>query len=197
MFTEAWLHFCDHKKGERFCVCVWFYYDSRPPLPPPKIPVLLYLHCKVHVVNTALCCGKNTGLPCQPLAATLSRWLGSISPGVLAQLVLCRPPIPSIPSIFPLLSVDWFLDCPSFTATGFLSAPCSSRLLVLPATWRRSCQSCYFRALGEERGKCVRCLWLRFWVSCPHHGTLEDSSLVTVSNINMSSQSYKHMVKTK
>lgn len=35
----------------------------------------------------------------------------------------------------------------------------------------------------------------RFRVSCPHHSTLEDSSPVTVSNINMSSQSHKHMVQ--
>lgn len=35
----------------------------------------------------------------------------------------------------------------------------------------------------------------RFRVSCPHHSTLEDSSPVTVSNINMSSRSYKHTVR--
>lgn len=35
----------------------------------------------------------------------------------------------------------------------------------------------------------------RFRVSCLHHSTLEDSSPVTALNINMSSQSYKHMVK--
>lgn len=63
------------------------------------------------------------------VAATLSRWPVSISPGAEAQWVLRRPPIPSNPSMSTRLSVDWFLDCTSFTATGFLSAPCSSRLL--------------------------------------------------------------------
>lgn len=68
--------------------------------------------------------------------------------------------------------------------------------LELPATRHRSCQSCYFRELGEVRENVYDvCEGERFRVSCPHHSTLEDSSPVTASNINMSSHSHKHTVK--
>ena len=47
--------------------------------------------------------------------------------GSRAQWVLCRPPFLTIHSID--FNPERLPDCPSFTATGFLSAPRSSRLL--------------------------------------------------------------------
>lgn len=135
MFTEAWLHFCDHKKGDGF-----YHYCQKSQ----------YLHCKGHVVNAPLSCGKNTGLPCLSLAPTLSRWPECIWPGTQAQWVLCGPPTASIPSISTSLRVDWFPDCFSFTAAGFLSVPCSSRLLSS------------YRQPGADR---VKAVILENWVS--------------------------------
>lgn len=92
-------------------------------------------------------------------------------------------------------------DCISFTCCGIPQhSVLEQAVLEFPQTWCRSCQSCYFRELDEERRKmsmmhvcvCVR-ERKRFTVSCPHHSTLEDSSPVAASNINMSSQNYKHM----
>lgn len=107
-------------------------------------PSPLSLYCKTHVLNAPLCCGKNTGLPCQsPLPPTLSRWPGSISTGAQAQWVLCGLPLPSIPLISTCFSVNWIPDCISFTVTRFLSTPCSSG----------PCSS-YWQA-GAERVKAV------------------------------------------
>lgn len=138
----------------------------------------------------------NTRLPCQPpWPPTLSRWPGSISPGALGLVVPVwapshRPPHRFLPTSVCVL----VLDCPSFTANGFLSAPRSSRLLssyprpdadrvkaVILENWVRRGENVYDVCEGE-----------RFRVSCPHHSTHEDSRPVTASNINMSSQSYKH-----
>lgn len=130
---------CDHKKGEGFN-----HYRPKNPL---------HLHCKRLVVYAPLL-GKNTGLPCQPQ----SRWLGCISSGARVQWVLCGPPMPSTPSISCRLA-PWL---PLFHSLGIPQRSVFEQpALELPAARRRSCQSCYFREPGEERGKCVLCLWAR------------------------------------
>lgn len=102
---------------------------------------------------------------------------------------LCHPPHRFL--------ADWLPDCLSFTALGFLSAPCSSSLLSSyqpPGVDRVKAVILENRVRRGENVYCV-CEGERFRVSCPHHSTLEDSGPVTVSNINMSSRAYKHMVK--
>lgn len=102
---------------------------------------------------------------------------------------LCHPPHRFL--------ADWLPDCLSFTALGFLSAPCSSSLLSSyqpPGVDRVKAVILENRVRRGENVYCV-CERERFRVSCPHHSTLEDSGPVTVSNINMSSRAYKNMVK--
>ncbi len=165
-----------------------------------KSPSQLHVHREGHVVNASLCFGKNTGLPClhlwprlYPDGLGVSHQGPRPSRSCVGQLYHPSHPFPPTTR----LSMDRFPDCLSFTATGFLSARrLEQAALELPATRRRSCQSCYFRGRGEERENVYDvCERERFRVSCPHHSTLEDSSPVMALNINMSSQSYKHMVK--
>lgn len=83
MFTEAWLHFCDHKMVEGF----YHHYHKSHFTPSPQWGT----------------CGERSSLLWQkhwaPLSATftLSRWPGCIAQGAPAK---CGPPLPSSPSIF-------------------------------------------------------------------------------------------------
>lgn len=172
-------------RREKDIVCVLV-----PPPRPPKIqvPSIVTVRDMWRMLWKKHCAPLSASL-----AATLSRWPGSISPGAQVQRVLYRPPIYH----------QGYL--PTSVWPGSLTAPLSQpqdssalrvremAALELPASRRRSCQSCYFRALGQERENVFDvCRGERFRVSCPHHSTLENSSPVTVSNINISSQRYKH-----
>lgn len=164
----------------RVCVWTWERVLYIITTTTTKIPVY-----SIFTVHTwwMLLYGTNTGLPCQcPWPPTLSRWRESTLSGAQAQWVLCGIYIPFIPLISTCLNVNWIPDWVSFTATGFLSIPCSSGPL-----------SCYWQP-GAERVKAVILEnWgerrenvhdvfegERFRVSCPYHSTLEDSSPVTV-----------------
>lgn len=61
MFTEAWLHLCDHKKGARVCgwTCKLVFYLITTTT--TKIPVYS-VFTVTHTMNAPLCCGTNTGL---------------------------------------------------------------------------------------------------------------------------------------
>lgn len=98
-----------------------------------------------------------------PLSASLasapSRWLGCILTG--AQWLQCRAPC----TIHPFNSNPPQRGPRPLTASlsqlQILQLPVFERpALELPAARRRSCQSCYFRELGEERENmydvCVR-----------------------------------------
>lgn len=130
-------------------------------------------------------------------------------------LVSCQPPWPSIQMAWVYLARGpgqvgpvWApLHHPSHRyppLTGSLSQPWdSSALRVLAGCSRVTGKPGTDRVKAVilenwvRRGKmCTRFVseWERFRVSCPHHGTHEGSSPVTASSINMSSQSYKHML---
>lgn len=93
MFTEDWLHFCNHKTLEEFCAKVNVCACALPHYHRFQQPTS---------ISDGECCGENTHTlgSSVSLLGPLSRWLGSFSPGVQAQCVLCGPPIPPIPSIF-------------------------------------------------------------------------------------------------
>lgn len=74
-------------------------------------------------MNAALCCGTNTGLPCQP------RWLqpcpdglGVSHQGPRLQRAPGGPHAPAMLSVSSPARAG-FPDCLSFTAVGFLGAP--------------------------------------------------------------------------
>ncbi len=116
MFAEAWLHFCDHEKEEGF----YHYHQKSQSTPSP-------LH---HVVNAPLCFGKNTGLPCQPLwPLPYPDGLGVSHQGPRPSGSCVGPLYRPSHRFLPASVWTGSLDCLSFTATGFLSAPRSSRLL--------------------------------------------------------------------
>lgn len=90
MFTEAWLHFCNHKMEEGFYRC----HQKSRFTPPPQwgtcgeCSSLLW---RKHWASLSAC-----------RAPTLSRWPGCITLGAPAQWALCGPLMLSIPSISTL-----------------------------------------------------------------------------------------------
>lgn len=162
-----------------------------------KNPSPLHLHCKGHVVKAPLFAEAKTlgspvslfgPYPIQMAWVYLTRGLCLVGPVWPPYAVYPIDFYPPQCRLVPWLALFQSHGIPQRSVF-------EQAALELPATRRRSCQSCYFRELGEERENVYRvCEGERFRVSCPHHCTLEDSSPVTASNI-MSSQSYKHVVK--
>ena len=192
MFTEVWLHVCGQKIAEGF----HFYHQESRSSPSPTCGECCFLlWLKLWASLSA--------------SFTLSRWPGCISPRAPAWVGSVWASYTTSPIDF-YLSMDRSLTASLLHAVGFLCTPCWSRLFSSfhkPGADR--VKAVILESWTRRGGKwawctCVRlsvCVWererererKRFTVSCPHHSTLEDSSPVAASNINMSSQNYKHM----
>lgn len=149
--TSAW-----RRERDFLCISLCSCFSSWPPCP---------LRGKCGECRSLLWRrNPNTRLPCQPpWPPTLSRWPGSISPGALGLVVPVWAPSRHPPHRFLPTSVCVLvLDCPSFTANGFLSAPRSSRLLSsYPRPDADRVKAVILENWVRRGGKCVRCLWGR------------------------------------